>query len=36
MRPACECQFPALAVLSYRKVRSAPVLANRPSRLVLI
>ncbi|SJM28709.1 hypothetical protein BQ8482_110639 [Mesorhizobium delmotii] len=29
MRPACERRLPALPVLTYPKVRSAPVLGNR-------
>ncbi|TIX60014.1 MAG: hypothetical protein E5V28_03895 [Mesorhizobium sp.] len=30
MMPECEWRFPALPVLTYPKVRSAPVLASHP------
>jgi len=33
--PACEWRFPALPVLTYPKVRSAPVLGSHHSRLGL-
>ncbi|RUU10467.1 MAG: hypothetical protein EOQ98_21260 [Mesorhizobium sp.] len=32
MMPACERRFPVLPVLTYPKVRSAPVLGNHHSR----